>query len=69
MEIESPWRSNEERWKRLSPPRGPIPHVSTMDMRQPEPVYMEEFDHRPDTVDMGTGFSGSFNEFTNQGWI
>lgn len=69
VETESPWRSNEGRWKRLSPPRGGIPHVSTMGMHRPEPVYMEEVDHRSDTVDVGTGFPGSCNEYMKQGWI
>ena len=69
METESPWRSNEERGKRLSPPRGAIPHVSTMGMRRPEPVYIEEADHRPDTVDVATRFTGRCNEYMKQGWI
>ena len=34
---------------------------------------MREFDHRPDTVDGGIGFSGSYHEnmkqVTKQGWI
>lgn len=69
VETESPWRSNEERWKRLSPPWGLIPHVSTMGMHRPEPVYMKEVDHCLDTVDVGTGFPGSCNEYMKQGWI
>ena len=69
VETESPWRSNEERWKRLSPPCGPIPHVSMMGMHRPEPVYMEEVNHRPDTVVVGTGSPGKFNEYMKQGWI
>ena len=73
METESPWRNDEGQWTRLSPPRGAIPHVSRMVMHRPEQVYMEEFDYRPDTVDVGTGFPGSYHEYmkqgVKQGWI
>ncbi len=69
VETESSWRSDEERWKRLSPPRGAISHISTMGMHRPKPVYMEDVDHRPHTVDRETGFPGSCNEFMKQGWI
>ena len=30
---------------------------------------MKEVDHRLDTVDVGTGFPGSCNEYMKQGWI
>ena len=73
METESPWRNDEGKWTRLSWPRGTIPHVSTMVMHRLEPVSMEEVDHHPDMVDVGTGFSGSYYEHMkrgmNQGWI
>lgn len=69
VETESPWRSDEERLKQLSPPRGPFQHVSMMAMLRPEPVYVREVDRRPDTVDLGIGFPGSCNEYMKQGWI
>ena len=73
METESPWRSDEGQWTRPSPPRAAIPHVSTMAIHRPEPLYMEEVDHCSDTVDVGTGFSGSYYEHMKQGmkqgWI
>ena len=67
VKTESPWRNDEGQWTRLSPPRGAIPHVSMMAIHRPQPVYMEEFDHRPETVDVGTGFSGSYHEYMKQG--
>ena len=44
-----------------------------MAMLRPEPVYIGEVDHRPDTVEVGTRFSGNYHEYMKlgmkQGWI